>query len=156
MPYALCPMPYAQSPIPKRTSLNREELYSNLRVQLGRFELLKPLILLLLPSSFSICYTTLIWLPTQVSTLVLGEFAQKWRRNAVPQDRNLRLIDVCKFDRAGANQAQALEWMQTQSSPTFIAEFAQKWRIPSVGPSSTIQLIDVCKFDRAAPNQNQA
>jgi hypothetical protein len=150
-------MPYAQSPIPKRTSLNREELYSNLRVQLGRFviaETIDFIVFFLLPSS--ICYTTLIWLPTQVSTLVLGEFAQKWRRNAVPQDRNLRLIDVCKFDRAGANQAQALEWMQTQSSPTFIAEFAQKWRIPSVGPSSTIQLIDVCKFDRAAPNQNQA
>ncbi|MGB8688838.1 MAG: hypothetical protein WCD53_16090 [Microcoleus sp.] len=86
----------------------------------------------------------------------MGEFAQKWRRTAVPQDTNLRLIDVCKFDRAGANQAQALEWMQTQSSPTFIAEFAQKWQILSVDPSSTMRLIDVCKFDRATPNQNQA
>jgi len=49
---ALCPRPNPLGPIPKRTSLNREGLYSNLRVQLGRFELLKPLILLLLPSSF--------------------------------------------------------------------------------------------------------
>lgn len=100
--------------------------------------------------------TALIWLQTQVSTSVLGEFAQKWRTTAVPPDTNLRLIDVCKFYRGLASQDQALEWLQTQVSPTVIAEFAQKWRSQSVAPSSTIRLIDVCKFYRAAPNQNQA
>lgn len=100
--------------------------------------------------------TALIWLQTQVSTLVLGEFAQKWRTTAVPPDTNLRLIDVCKFYRGLTTQDQALEWLQTQVSPTVIAEFAQKWRSQSLTPSSTIRLIDVCKFYRAAPNQNQA
>jgi lysozyme len=100
--------------------------------------------------------TALIWLQTQVSTSVLGEFAQKWRTTAVPPDTNLRLIDACKFYRGLAHQDQALDWLQTQISPTVIAEFAQKWRSQSVAPSPTIRLIDVCKFYRAAPNQNQA
>lgn len=100
--------------------------------------------------------TALIWLQTQVSTSVLGEFAQKWRTTAVPPDANLRLIDVCKFYRGLAEQDEALEWLQTQVSPTVIAEFAQKWRSQSAPPSSAIRLIDACKFYRAAPNQNQA
>ncbi|MCW6053397.1 peptidoglycan-binding protein [Lyngbya sp. CCAP 1446/10] len=98
----------------------------------------------------------LIWLQSQVSTSVLGEFAQKWRTTAVPPDTNLRLIDVGKFYRGLAEQDQALDWLQKQISPTVIAEFGQKWRAQSTAPISPIRLIDTCKFYRAAPNQNQA
>ncbi len=100
--------------------------------------------------------TALIWLQSQVSTSVLGEFAQKWRTTAVPPDTNLRLIDVGKFYRGLAEQDQALDWLQKQISPTVIAEFGQKWRAQSTAPISPIRLIDSCKFYRAAPNQNQA
>ncbi|MCC3405388.1 MAG: peptidoglycan-binding protein [Microcoleus sp. PH2017_10_PVI_O_A] len=100
--------------------------------------------------------TALIWLQSQVSTSVLGEFAQKWRTTAAPQDTNLRLIDVGKFYRGLAEQDQALDWLQKQISPAVIAEFAQKWRAQSTVPISPIRLIDACKFYRAAPNQNQA
>ncbi|MEG5058340.1 GH25 family lysozyme [Microcoleus sp. A2-C5] len=98
----------------------------------------------------------LIWLQSQVSTSVLGEFAQKWRTTAVPPDTNLKLIDVGKFYRGLAEQDQALDWLQKQISPTVIAEFGQKWRAQSTAPISPIRLIDTCKFYRAAPNQNQA
>lgn len=100
--------------------------------------------------------TALIWLQSQVSTSVLGEFAQKWRATAAPPDTNLRLIDVCKFYRGLPNQDEAVEWLQTQIPETVIAEFAKKWRSQSAASSSTIRLIDACKFYRAAPNQNQA
>ncbi|MEG4320820.1 MULTISPECIES: GH25 family lysozyme [unclassified Microcoleus] len=100
--------------------------------------------------------TALIWLQSQVSTFVLGEFAQKWRTTAVPGDTNLRLIDVGKFYRGLAEQDQALDWLQKQISPAVIAEFAQKWRSQSNATNSPIRLIDSCKFYRAAPNQNQA
>ena len=100
--------------------------------------------------------TALIWLQSQVSTSVLGEFAQKWRATTLPQDTNLRLVDVGKFYRGLAEQDQALDWLQKQLSPAIIAEFAQKWRSQSTVVSSPIRLIDACKFYRAAPNQNQA
>lgn len=100
--------------------------------------------------------TALIWLQSQVSTSVLGEFAQKWRATAVPPDTNLRLLDVCKFYRGLPNQDEAVEWLQAQIPAAVIAEFAKKWRSQTVPSSSTIRLIDACKFYRAAPNQNQA
>ena len=100
--------------------------------------------------------TALIWLQSQVSTSVLGEFSQKWRTTGVPQDTNLRLIDVSKFYRGLAEQDQALDWLQKQISPAVIAEFSQKWRSQSNATNSPIRLIDACKFYRAAPNQNQA
>ncbi|MEG4073168.1 GH25 family lysozyme [Microcoleus sp. Pol14C2] len=100
--------------------------------------------------------TALIWLQSQVSTSILGEFAQKWRATTLPQDSNLRLIDVGKFYRGLAQQDQALDWLQKQISPAIIAEFAQKWRSQSTGTNSPIRLIDACKFYRAAPQQNQA
>ena len=100
--------------------------------------------------------TALIWLQSQVSTSVLGEFAQKWRATTLPLDTNLRLIDVGKFYRGLAEQDQALDWLQKQLSPAVIAEFAQKWRSQSTVVNSPIRLIDACKFYRAAPNQNQA
>ncbi|MEG4214503.1 GH25 family lysozyme [Microcoleus sp. Pol14C6] len=100
--------------------------------------------------------TALIWLQSQVSTSILGEFAQKWRATTLPQDSNLRLIDVGKFYRGLAQQDQALDWLQKQISPAIIAEFAQKWRSQSTVTNSPIRLIDACKFYRAAPQQNQA
>ena len=100
--------------------------------------------------------TALIWLQSQVSNSVLGEFAQKWRATTLPQDTNLRLIDVGKFYRGLAEQDQALDWLQKQLSPAIIAEFAQKWRSQSSVQNSPIRLIHACKFYRAAPNQNQA
>lgn len=100
--------------------------------------------------------TALIWLQSQVSTSVLGEFAQKWRATTLPQDSNLRLIDVGKFYRGLAQQDQALDWLQKQISPAIITEFAQKWRSQPTGTNSPIRLIDACKFYRAAPQQNQA
>ncbi|MEG4006049.1 GH25 family lysozyme [Microcoleus sp. Pol11C1] len=100
--------------------------------------------------------TALIWLQSQVSTSILGEFAQKWRATTLPQDSNLRLIDVGKFYRGLAQQDQALDWLQKQISPAIITEFAQKWRSQSTVTNSPIRLIDACKFYRAAPQQNQA
>ncbi len=100
--------------------------------------------------------TALIWLQSQVSTSILGEFAQKWRATTVPQDTNLRLIDVGKFYRGLAQQDQALDWLQKQISPAILTEFAQKWRSQSTVTNSPIRLIDACKFYRAAPQQNQA
>jgi len=100
--------------------------------------------------------TALIWLQSQVSTSVLGEFTQKWRTTAVPQNTNLRLIDVGKFYRGLAEQDEALDWLQKQISAAVIAEFGQKWRSQSTVSNSPIRLIDTCKFYRAAPNQNQA
>ena len=100
--------------------------------------------------------TALIWLQSQVSSSVLGQFTQKWRITAVPGDINLRLIDVGKFYRGLAEQDKALDWLQKQISPAVIAEFAQKWRAQSTVPNASIRLIDACKFYRAAPNQNQA